>query len=1279
MEKSLDASQPRRSYIPIESICIDLSSAIDKDYIGKCERFSIREYVSEMKRQDEKICWPFTSDGNINVIKEQACKLTPLPLQNSRLWQCLNCLKEVNIEDGRKETGTIVKCCSKRCLLDGPCSQMWSTCEPSKPVLDFQETLKLEVTEKREAIPDTSAFPTKSDCGASLVAEKNGKTDDESDTFRKEDGFEGNKSLECVEFTRLRAAAPEVDQPQHQESVKDDQVYDYTRCNGSPDSCQQGRSQEARNTSENLQPGKQASGEGQNGKMTEDYEETSRTVSMADQMPHYITDRESGNPFLGLDECDNSLSESADVAVRDSSHNHNQDKSHGLFRRRTKKTRLITELLRESQSTTTDHIGTDYPPRNAISEPLDKTNTVVQRQAMFTELVKSRFRDQKRKRKLSSDEEGKATELMTASSRNNDSLNCSGGVKDANVLLYPESKCSENAKMVPRITIKNPTKNKYGSSKFPEKKMKRNLVIKDLSQAPFRETVSKSVQDKIEADPASSAHNSCLKLSRNMPITTRFDSIPSSDQLVETNYIPQPPSRDTSSSMCKKNNKANNKKLSLIGSSNSSKGEGPITRTDAGTTSLCPPAVHLQPTEDASVEDGLALPLNSRSVVSDVKRNHPLKVVFRQAPSSSKKEATTKGGHTVRKNLNSRYVEPNITSTCEVDVAKGILTDHNSKKATNRMPLLSDKQKNKLNLDSGTCCEMPQMDISGTSNSRQTFCPQTQCTFTNHHFDSGAEKLSEQGTLDDIPMEIVELMAKNQYERFLPDAENAEQPQETTTGSGDSQSVNITKGVRKRDWSLLLNKGNHKQKPHPKKARNHRHNMGKNYIPTKQTSVDGSSLPNMMCPNVNQMEKYYPPTGLGGTIQFAKKPSSDAFSLSSSGRHISSPYCKRNKYMAGVGLVPVGDKSSVSVNGVCDSVPQHNRRVKHLSTATPNCMPFSYDIPPKKLALHTNSDEFLRGSRTLPALFVKGDHSPRYLKVKGIGSNEHTNNSSNINAEQTQHTRQSRMDLQNLSGSTALCSRETISAMHLLSLMDAGTHTVKSDGNPDHHQQPSYSHKYHSKEIDELDFQLYEQPSNRKHPSSDYGAKGIFSEHVSAVPTIYEPTSSSQPDRSFTGAPKVAAQESLKMHKKGKKKCSEVATSNEANNYRSQKCIFPGGNLVMNHGSNATLHGLRNFLATPNNAAFPLHLNAESSGKDISERQDRHGTPHPSHKDSEVQICMVNKNPAEFTMPEPGNRYMIGRSDLKFEKRYLFRNSPGKIKFDCNHQRSKSSLDQSWC
>lgn len=62
---------------------------------------------------------------------------------------------------------------------------MWSSCEPSKPVLDFQETLKLEVTEKREAIPDTSAVLTKSDCCASLVADKNGKTDNESDTFRK--------------------------------------------------------------------------------------------------------------------------------------------------------------------------------------------------------------------------------------------------------------------------------------------------------------------------------------------------------------------------------------------------------------------------------------------------------------------------------------------------------------------------------------------------------------------------------------------------------------------------------------------------------------------------------------------------------------------------------------------------------------------------------------------------------------------------------------------------------------------------------------------------------------------------------------------------------------------------------------------------------------------------------------------------------------------------------------------------------------------------------------
>ncbi|KAI6681550.1 hypothetical protein NL676_035431 [Syzygium grande] len=1280
MEKSLEASQPRRSFIPIESICIDLSSAINSNYIGMCERFSIREYVSEMSRKDERICWPFTSNGNINAIKEQACKLPPLPLQNSRLWRCLNCLEQINVKAGRKETGTVVKCCSKRCIFDGPCSQMWSSCEPSKPVLDFQETLKLEVTEKREAIPDTSAVLTKSDCCASLVADKNGKTDNESDTFRKgheEDGFEDNKSLECVEFTRLRAAAPEVDECQGQESVKDVQVYNYTKCKGSPDSCQQGRSQEARNTSENLQPGKQASGNGQDGRVTEDHEDTLRTVSVADQMPHYLTACESSNPSLGLDECVDSLSESEDVGLGESSHNHNRDKSHGLFRRKTRKTRLITELLRESKSTTTDHIGTDYPPRNAVSEPLVKTNTVVQGQAVFTELVKSRFRDQKRKRKLISDEEGKATELMTASRENSDSLNCSGGVEDANVLLQSESKYRANAKMVPRISIKNQTNNKYGSLKFPEKKMKRNLVIEDLSQAPSKENVSKSVLDKTEAGTACSARNLCLKLGCYTPITTRFDSIPSSDLLVETNYFTQAPSRDTSSSMCMKNKKENNEKPSLIGSSNSSNRQGPITRTDARTTSLCLPAVQLRPAEDACVEDGLALSLNSHSVVPDVKRNHPLKVVFGQASSFSK-EATPKEGHIVRENLNSRYVESNVTSTCEVDVAKGIIADHNSKKATKRMPLLDDKQKNKLNLGSRTCQQMPRMDISGTSNSRKTLCPQTQCTLTNQHFDSGAEKSSEQGTFDDIPMEIVELMAKNQYERFLPDAENAEQPVETTAGSGGSQSVNITK--RKRDWNLLLNQGNHKQQPHPKKARNRRHNMGKDYIPAKQTSVNGSSLPNTMCSNENQMEQNCPPTGLGGILQFAEKPSSGvAFSLSSSGRHISSPYCKRNKQMVGVGLVSGVDESSVSVDRVCDSVPQHNQGVAHLSTATPNCIPFSYDIPPKKLALPTRSDEFLHGSRTLHVLDVKGDHSPRYLRVKAIGFDNHRNNSSNINAEQTKHTRQGGMDLQNLSGSMVQCSTETISAMHLLSLMDAGAHTVNLDGNPELHHRPSFAHKYHSKEIAKLDFQSYKQPSNRMHPSSDYWAKGILSEHVSAVPTVDEPTPLSQPDRRFMRATEVAAQESLKMHKKGKKKCSEVAISNEAYNYRSQKCMFPGGNLVVNHGSSPTLDGLRNFLDTPNNVAFPLHLNAESPGKDNSARQDGYGTLHPPQKDSEFQVCTVNKNPADFTMPEAGNRYMIRRSDLKFEKTHPFRNSMVKTNFDRNHQRKQKLAGSSWC
>ena len=62
-------------------------------------------------------------------------------------------------------------------------------------------------------------------------------------------------------------------------------------------------------------------------------------------------------------------------------------------------------------------------------------------------------------------------------------------------------------------------------------------------------------------------------------------------------------------------------------------------------------------------------------------------------------------------------------------------------------------------------------EINGARNAQKTAEAVDQLGFKKRYSEQKVE-VSEQGTLDDIPMEIVELLAKNQYERCLPDVEN---------------------------------------------------------------------------------------------------------------------------------------------------------------------------------------------------------------------------------------------------------------------------------------------------------------------------------------------------------------------------------------------------------------------------------------------------------------------------------------------------------------------------
>ncbi|CAA2959760.1 Hypothetical predicted protein [Olea europaea subsp. europaea] len=97
-----------------------------------------------------------------------------------------------------------------------------------------------------------------------------------------------------------------------------------------------------------------------------------------------------------------------------------------------------------------------------------------------------------------------------------------------------------------------------------------------------------------------------------------------------------------------------------------------------------------------------------------------------------------------------------------------------------------------------------------------------------------------------------------------------------------------------------------------------------------------------------------------------------------------------------------------------------------------------------------------------------------------------------------------------------------------------------------------------------------------------------------------------------------------------------------------------------------------------------------SSPMGISQKSCRHespsGTMHlevpnklsarPVRSNSEIFVCALNRNPAEFSIPDPQNKYTIGAKDLKFRKRSGYKEIPRSIKVN-EQKRQKVTKDAS--
>ncbi|CAN8299276.1 unnamed protein product [Cochlearia groenlandica] len=81
------------SSIKINSISIDLAGAATD--MVKCDHFSIRAFVAERRERDLRKCWPF-SEESISLVDQQSYSLPLLSVPKFRWWRCMSCVKDID-------------------------------------------------------------------------------------------------------------------------------------------------------------------------------------------------------------------------------------------------------------------------------------------------------------------------------------------------------------------------------------------------------------------------------------------------------------------------------------------------------------------------------------------------------------------------------------------------------------------------------------------------------------------------------------------------------------------------------------------------------------------------------------------------------------------------------------------------------------------------------------------------------------------------------------------------------------------------------------------------------------------------------------------------------------------------------------------------------------------------------------------------------------------------------------------------------------------------------
>lgn len=1261
------------SSIKIDSISIDLVND-DEANAGKCEHFSIRGFVSEVRKKNWKLCWPFALDGNHNKPEEETYALPPLHVEKFRWWRCQNCLQELGSEGNTFGYGNGCNYCSSaRFKSTGTCPHMSSFGDAAMLQSDIGQARKLNIPAGRK-VDATASIATDlnvNDCCLPSHDDKNRKKSEPRNTpaIVDESCPEDKMNHEVPVSAGSPTAVTSGLMTGRHHTVEI--VSLKTNCNGFVEFCKPScESHEAaemelaneklqymfKNSIEICQTGKQPSAEEKNKKLAIACG-PSRVAGMVDEVLAAAKDLAIEHPSPELDECDNAPSDSDETLSVHDLQDHHHDNSSGSHRRKTRKVRLLTELLAENGDVKANLTRTESSPSNSVPGSSAGIDILSDPQGLVAAQGNSIWPlDQNKKRKFPHDEEPGPLEISSPNNFHKKNSTCTESAETTGALASLDTK--EDAGIDLQIGV-NSHLNKFRFDRSPiGKKKNKSLVVDEfLSLAPSIGNMPEDKQDRTADANDDSPSDSVLLKSTQTAFTSR-GMYP---------FALPPQKSERNSSVCKKKSKPpqfDEWQAPVIPWSSGMLREGPARRKDVEIKQMHSTISPFQSSQDAATGKGLQLSLNSCFTTQGYDSKYFSPIEHRQFPwrGSGSKENGVMG-----KDIQTNCVGDSDYRSKSESVSflrKGVHCDLS--RENYRMSFLNEKQKSTPQVDAGGRSLMQPKDFCSRGNNGKSTEMHEHSALTTKPSDQQADKVSEQGVPDDIPMEIVELMAKNQYERCLPDVEH-EKPIETTINHSNAPMYGQGK------LSFLSDETPQKPKLRAKNGRNVKIARSENGGTSKRKSVD--CLPHIGRKhfNLSPLEQTHCPSEfIPFTHSQGKPPNGIKFSDTSSRKHCSSQNCQWIGNILGHRTSQTNLQTLGGCNS-CQSVPQQGKETAHLwSSMIPSGMPFIYDIHQKHVSQSTNAD-MLSHCPNLHKGNVDGNHDLNFwnVDVTNIEKHNRTFDSESLSRPHAEypfackHSRSRPLDV--------YCN-ETIPAMHLLSLMDAGLPSgtpIGIDGNRKFLKRSSLPHDHHSKDFSGLSSGGYKTTSTMKPTPYDYYGKNHLSqsspECFPAIQTVGASGFSFQHDKVVKKIAGSTGQASLKYQERDKASSDSPSQDN-----RSHQPVFITG--VSGTGlGNIPVHNRQNiFVGTSDSVVFPLTFHEmENATKHKLESCNTPSTVLPPQSSSKTEICSVNRNPADFSMPEDENIYMIRGEDLKYRKSVFSESRPGLIKLDGRKRQKK--------